>query len=68
MLDVDPTKRITAAGALHHPWVSNREKVAQAVHRQVHSRFTSKSLKKMFLKSIFRQPSIVLGSSMLVVK
>ena len=40
MLDVDPTKRITAAGALHHPWVSNREKVAQAVHRQVCSRFT----------------------------
>ena len=40
MLDVDPTKRITAAGALHHPWVSNREKVAQAVHRQVYSRFT----------------------------
>ena len=65
MLDVDPTKRITAAGALHHPWVSNREKVAQAVHRQVYSLWI-----KVFvlLKSIFRLPSIVLGSSMLVVK
>ena len=35
MLEVDPTKRITASSALRNPWVSNRDKVAQAVHRQV---------------------------------
>ena len=35
MLELDPTKRITASNALRHPWVSNRDKVAQAVHRQV---------------------------------
>ena len=35
MLEIDPTKRITAGSALRHPWVSNRDKVAQAVHRQV---------------------------------
>jgi len=34
MLELDPTKRITAGSALRHPWVSNRDKVAQAVHRQ----------------------------------
>lgn len=34
MLEIDPTKRITTSAALHNPWVSNRDKVAQAVHRQ----------------------------------
>ena len=35
MLQVDPNKRITAVEALRHPWICNREKVANAVHRQV---------------------------------
>ncbi|CAG5112477.1 Oidioi.mRNA.OKI2018_I69.chr2.g6691.t1.cds [Oikopleura dioica] len=34
MLRVDPNKRITAVEALRHPWICNREKVANAVHRQ----------------------------------
>jgi len=37
MLQVDPSKRITAVEALRHPWICNREKVANAVHRQVES-------------------------------
>ncbi|CAH3030107.1 unnamed protein product [Porites evermanni] len=34
LLSVDASKRITAAGALKHPWIVNRERVASKVHRQ----------------------------------
>lgn len=34
MLTINPCKRITAAEALKHPWICNRERVASAVHRQ----------------------------------
>ncbi|ODN03986.1 Calcium/calmodulin-dependent protein kinase type II delta chain [Orchesella cincta] len=34
MLTVNPNKRITAAEALKHPWICQRERVASLVHRQ----------------------------------
>lgn len=34
MLTVNPHKRITATEALKHPWISQRERVASAIHRQ----------------------------------
>lgn len=34
MLTVNPYKRITAADALKHPWIYQRERVASVVHRQ----------------------------------
>lgn len=34
MLTVNPFKRITAAEALKHPWIYQRERVASVVHRQ----------------------------------
>ncbi|CRL02127.1 CLUMA_CG015141, isoform A [Clunio marinus] len=34
MLTVNPHKRITASEALKHPWISQRERVASAIHRQ----------------------------------
>ncbi|XP_044736613.1 calcium/calmodulin-dependent protein kinase type II alpha chain isoform X16 [Chrysoperla carnea] len=34
MLTVNPGKRITAAEALKHPWIYQRERVASMVHRQ----------------------------------
>ncbi|XP_076264380.1 calcium/calmodulin-dependent protein kinase II isoform X3 [Rhynchophorus ferrugineus] len=34
MLTVNPVKRITAADALKHPWICQRERVASVVHRQ----------------------------------
>ncbi|XP_036222983.1 calcium/calmodulin-dependent protein kinase type II alpha chain isoform X4 [Bactrocera oleae] len=34
MLTVNPNKRITAAEALKHPWICQRERVASVVHRQ----------------------------------
>lgn len=34
MLTVNPYKRITAADALKHPWIYQRERVASSVHRQ----------------------------------
>ncbi|THD28034.1 Calcium/calmodulin-dependent protein kinase type II subunit delta [Fasciola hepatica] len=34
MLTVDPTRRITAAEALKHPWICQRERVASIMHRQ----------------------------------
>ncbi|CAD7094219.1 unnamed protein product [Hermetia illucens] len=34
MLTVNPYKRITAADALKHPWICQRERVASVVHRQ----------------------------------
>jgi len=34
MLTVNPTKRITAAEALRHPWIYQRERVASTLHRQ----------------------------------
>ncbi|XP_055305108.1 calcium/calmodulin-dependent protein kinase type II alpha chain-like [Sitodiplosis mosellana] len=34
MLTVNPFKRITAAEALKHPWIYQRERVASMVHRQ----------------------------------
>ncbi|XP_031358378.1 calcium/calmodulin-dependent protein kinase type II alpha chain isoform X3 [Photinus pyralis] len=34
MLTVNPSKRITAAEALKHPWICQRERVASVVHRQ----------------------------------
>ncbi|XP_066147935.1 calcium/calmodulin-dependent protein kinase type II alpha chain isoform X1 [Euwallacea fornicatus] len=34
MLTVNPGKRITAADALKHPWICQRERVASVVHRQ----------------------------------
>jgi calcium/calmodulin-dependent protein kinase (CaM kinase) II len=42
MLTVNPARRITAAQALRHPWISQRERVAAMVHRQQ----TVDSLKK----------------------
>ncbi|KAF8565661.1 hypothetical protein P879_05599 [Paragonimus westermani] len=34
MLTVSPSRRITAAEALKHPWICQRERVASVVHRQ----------------------------------
>lgn len=34
LLNLDPSKRFTAADALKHPWIKNRERVAAKVHRQ----------------------------------
>ncbi|XP_074647809.1 calcium/calmodulin-dependent protein kinase type II delta chain-like isoform X3 [Tubulanus polymorphus] len=34
MLTTNPAKRITAAEALKHPWICQRERVASVVHRQ----------------------------------
>ncbi|RTG89736.1 calcium/calmodulin-dependent protein kinase (CaM kinase) II [Schistosoma bovis] len=34
MLTVSPARRITAAEALKHPWICQRERVASLVHRQ----------------------------------
>ena len=34
MLQVTPSMRITAAEALKHPWICNRERVASTLHRQ----------------------------------
>lgn len=34
MLQVNPAIRITAADALKHPWICNRERVASTLHRQ----------------------------------
>ena len=34
MLQVSPAVRITAAEALKHPWICNRERVASTLHRQ----------------------------------
>jgi len=34
MLTVNPAKRITAAEALKHPWICQRERIASMVHRQ----------------------------------
>ncbi|CAK9302122.1 unnamed protein product [Gordionus sp. m RMFG-2023] len=34
MMTINPSKRITAAEALRHPWICQREKVAASVHRQ----------------------------------
>uniref|UniRef100_A0A183AP29 Protein kinase domain-containing protein n=1 Tax=Echinostoma caproni TaxID=27848 RepID=A0A183AP29_9TREM len=34
MLTVDPGRRITAAEALKHPWICQRERVASIMHRQ----------------------------------
>lgn len=34
MLQVNPAARITAAEALKHPWIYNRERVASTLHRQ----------------------------------
>ncbi|RXN28469.1 calcium calmodulin-dependent kinase type II subunit alpha isoform X1 [Labeo rohita] len=34
MLTINPSKRITAAEALKHPWISHRSTVASCMHRQ----------------------------------
>lgn len=34
MLNVNPTRRISAADALKHPWICQRERVAGTIHRQ----------------------------------
>ncbi|PIO32004.1 hypothetical protein AB205_0141440 [Aquarana catesbeiana] len=34
MLTINPAKRITAAEALKHPWISHRSTVASCMHRQ----------------------------------
>ncbi|PAA70243.1 hypothetical protein BOX15_Mlig005291g1 [Macrostomum lignano] len=34
MLNTNPAKRITAAEALKHPWICQRERIASVVHRQ----------------------------------
>ncbi|XP_022243083.1 calcium/calmodulin-dependent protein kinase type II alpha chain-like isoform X4 [Limulus polyphemus] len=34
MLTVNPVKRITAAEALKHPWICQRERIASTLHRQ----------------------------------
>lgn len=34
MLTVNPAKRVTAAEALRHPWICQRERVASVMHRQ----------------------------------
>ena len=60
MLELDPTKRITAGSALRHPWVSNRDKVAQAVHRQVWRSY-SEAVRHV---SILRKRWIAFASSM----
>ncbi|CAF1083660.1 unnamed protein product [Adineta ricciae] len=34
MLNINPSKRISAADALKHPWIYQRERVAGTIHRQ----------------------------------
>ena len=58
MLEVDPTKRITASSALRNPWVSNRDKVAQAVHRQVSFCHLSRKLQRILMDHIHMKCSL----------
>ncbi|KXJ26352.1 calcium/calmodulin-dependent protein kinase type II delta chain [Exaiptasia diaphana] len=54
MLVTDPRRRITAAEALKHPWIVNRERIASTVHRQT----TIDGLKKFNARRTLRSAII----------
>uniref|UniRef100_A0A4W4EJ95 calcium/calmodulin-dependent protein kinase n=1 Tax=Electrophorus electricus TaxID=8005 RepID=A0A4W4EJ95_ELEEL len=59
MLTINPAKRITAAEALKHPWISHRSTVASCMHRQE----TVECLKKFNARRKLKVHSLFLAES-----
>uniref|UniRef100_A0A7M4F1F9 calcium/calmodulin-dependent protein kinase n=1 Tax=Crocodylus porosus TaxID=8502 RepID=A0A7M4F1F9_CROPO len=61
MLTINPSKRITAAEALKHPWISHRATVASCMHRQETvdclKKFNARRKLKVISGSQLREPS-----------
>ncbi|CAM4746567.1 unnamed protein product [Rotaria magnacalcarata] len=58
MLNINPSRRISAADALKHPWICQRERVAGTIHRQetvdcLRKFNARRKLKNMFLVIFF---------------
>uniref|UniRef100_A0AAY4EUK0 calcium/calmodulin-dependent protein kinase n=1 Tax=Denticeps clupeoides TaxID=299321 RepID=A0AAY4EUK0_9TELE len=60
MLTINPTKRITAAEALKHPWICQRSTVASMMHRQETVECLKKFNARRKLKVLYR-PVMVLS-------